>query len=211
MVTGARREASRTRAEDTRRRIVEAATALFVEQGYLETTMSGLANAAGVAVQTLYLSFGGKAAVLEAAFAAQAEDHPTGWPPDGDGTALLAAHVEATSAAVARRYPLDAVLRAAAADPEPAALLARSRRAALATHARAVDELAEQPGFTTLVSLQRATEMTTTLLSPETYGLLVADHGWTVPDWADWVTRVLGAELFPGVMPCCSPSSSSTT
>ncbi|WP_300018927.1 helix-turn-helix domain-containing protein [Pseudonocardia sp.] len=197
-MNGARRAAGRNRSADTRRRIVEAATRLFVERGYLETTMSGLAGAAGVAVQTLYLSFDGKAAVLEAALAAQAENHPSGWVPDADGPTLLAAHVSATAAAVARQHPLAAVLRAAAADPEPAALLARSRRDALAAHARAVDELAERPGFTVLVSLQRATEMAAALLSPETYGLLVADQGWTVPDWVDWATRHLAVDLYPG-------------
>jgi AcrR family transcriptional regulator len=196
-MSGARREAGRKRSADTRRRIVDAAVPMFVERGYLETTMSGLARAAGVAVQTLYLSFGGKAAVLEAALDAQAENHPSGWDPDADGPTLLAAHVNATAVVVTRQYPLAAVLRAAAADPEPAALLASSRRDALAAHARVVDELAEKPGFTVLVSLQRATETMAALLSPETCGLLVVDQGWPVPDWAEWASRHLTADLYP--------------
>jgi hypothetical protein len=61
----------------------------------------------------------------------------------------------------------------------------------------AVDELAEKPGFTDRISLQRATEIVATLLSPETYGLLVAGQGWTTPDWADWITRHLIVDLFP--------------
>ena len=121
-------------------------------------------------------------------------------PTDVDGPALLAAHVLATCAAVERRHPLDAVLRAAAADPEPAELLAGSRRATLAEHARAVDELAERDGFTTVLSLQRATDVTAALLSPETYGLLVADQGWTTPDWSEWALRHLVADLFPGML-----------
>lgn len=214
MVVGARRAAQRNRAEQTRAKVVDAAAPMFVELGYLETTMSGLARAAGVAVQTLYLSFGSKASVLEAALAVDPQDHPSGADPvvptpgllrrpfhprpaaEADGPTALAAHVDATAAAVARQYPLAAVLRAAAADPDLAALMQRSRQAALAAHARAVDELAEKPGFTGLVSLQRATEMTAALLSPETYGLLVADQGWTVPDWSEWVTRHLVGELF---------------
>jgi hypothetical protein len=35
------------------------------------------------------------------------------------------------------------------------------------------------------------------LLSPEVYGRLVVGHGWTVPDWSDWTTRHLRADLFP--------------
>lgn len=186
------------KAEATRRRIVDAAGPLFVALGYREATMSGLAEAAGVAVQTLYLSFGSKAAVLEAALAADAEDHPSGWSPGAlDGPTALLRYVEAAAAEVARRHPLDAVLRGAAADPDPAELLARARRAALAGHARAVDELAERPGFTGHLSLQRATESMAALLSPETYGLLVVTHGWTVPDWVEWAGRHLLADLFP--------------
>jgi AcrR family transcriptional regulator len=185
------------RARVTRARIVGAAAPLFVERGYLETTMADLARAAGVAVQTLYLSFGSKAAVLEAALGAVATDHPPGWPADADGPAVLAQHVVATCAAVERRHPLDAVLRAAAADPEPAALLTASRRATLAAHTRAVDELAERPGFTPDMSLQRATDVMAALLAPETYALLVVDQGWTAPDWAEWALRHLTADLLP--------------
>ena len=198
-MTGSRRAAQRNRVEATRTKVVDAARPMFVELGYLETTMAGLAASAGVAVQTLYLSFGSKAAVLEAVLAIDVPDHPSGseLAAEPDGPTALTAYVGATAAAVARQYPLAAVLRAAAADPDPAALLQRSRRDALAAHARAVDELAERPGFTVLVSMQRATEMTAALLAPETYGLLVAEQGWPVPDWADWVARHLVADLFP--------------
>jgi AcrR family transcriptional regulator len=188
------------RAAATRERVLDAAAPLFIAQGYLETTTTALARAAGVAVQTLYLSFGSKVAVLEALLA---RDHPVGGPGTdlagaADGPRALAAHVAATTAEVARRHPLAAVLRAAAADPEPAALLATERAAALAGHAAAVDELADRPGFTHQVSLQRATDSMAALLAPETYALLVTGQGWTVPDWTDWATRHLTAELFPG-------------
>ncbi len=189
------------RVQATRQRVVEAAVPLFVDHGYLDTTMSAIAKAAGVAVQTLYLSFGSKAAVLEAALVGGGEDHPDGWldrlRAESDGPAALAGHVAVTAAAVARRYPLAAVLRAAAADPEPAELLTRSRRSALAGHARAVDELAEKSGFTHLISVQRATEIVATLLSPENCGLLVAGYGWPATDWADWAYRHAVADLFP--------------
>jgi AcrR family transcriptional regulator len=198
-VVRSRSRAQAERARATRARIVAAATPLFVRDGYLETTMSGIATAAGVAVQTLYLSFGSKVAVLEAALAAAAEEPPAReQTAPRDGPAALAAHVRIGAAAVAREYPLAAVLRAAAADPEPAELLERTRAAALAEHTRAVDELAERPGFTDRISLQRATEIVAALLSPETYGLLVGGHGWTPQDWTDWVNRHLRADLFPG-------------
>jgi AcrR family transcriptional regulator len=186
----------------TRQRVVASATPLFVRDGYVETTMAGIARAAGVAVQTLYLSFGSKAAVLEAALAVVPDDdQPNGWMAhvraEQEGPAALRRYVEHVAAQVERRFPLDAVLRAAAADPEPAELLGRTRRAELAVHAQAVDELAEKPGFTTQISLQRATEIVSTLLSHETYGLLVGTQGWPPQDWADWATHHLAVDLFP--------------
>ena len=44
----------RQRAEATHWRIVKAAYTLFCEQGYAGTTMAQIAQAAGVAVQTVY-------------------------------------------------------------------------------------------------------------------------------------------------------------
>jgi len=202
VTVAARKRAGAARAQATRERVVAAAAPLFVAHGYLETTMAELAAAAGVAVQTLYLAFGSKAAVLQAVWDAAGPERPAGWTEAlavaPDGPAALARHVELTTAAVERRHPLDAVLRAAAADPEPAELLATARAAALDAHARAVDELAEHPGFTVDMSLQRATDVLATLLAPETYGLLVVQQGWTTPDWAEWALRHLVADLFPG-------------
>lgn len=208
IITRKQNAARAERARATRVRIVEAARSLFVRDGYLETTMAGVARAAGVAVQTLYLSFGSKVAVLEAALALGSDDHPTGcadqpWcaeqPGAGaDGVRALGRYVVATAGAIERNHPLDVVLRAAAADPEPAELLERTRRAALDRHAEAVDQLAEMPGFTDGISLQRATDIVAALLSHETYGLLVVGQGWATPDWTDWATRHLAVDLFPG-------------
>jgi AcrR family transcriptional regulator len=199
-----KRNAVRTeRALATRVRVVEAAGPLFVRDGYLETTMAGIASAAGVAVQTLYLSFGSKMAVLEAALGVGPEDPPAECVEqlraEPDGIPALGRYVAATVALIERKHPLDVVLRAAAADPELAELLGRTRRAVLAQHAQAVDELAEKPGFTDRISLQRATDVIAALLSPETYGLLVVGQGWAPPDWAEWVCRHLAADLFPGI------------
>src|SRR5215207_6672140 len=54
----------RERARATRRRIREAALRLFVELGYLATTIEAIAAEAAVAVQTVYFVFGSKRALL---------------------------------------------------------------------------------------------------------------------------------------------------
>ena len=49
---------------DTRNRILEAAAEEFSTRGYTGTTVTRLASAAGVSVQTLYLAWGSKRALL---------------------------------------------------------------------------------------------------------------------------------------------------
>src|ERR1700730_17722231 len=53
-------------ADDTRRAIIEAARTLFAEQGYARTSVAAVAEAAGVALNTVYASVGGKAALIAA-------------------------------------------------------------------------------------------------------------------------------------------------
>jgi TetR/AcrR family transcriptional regulator, regulator of autoinduction and epiphytic fitness len=55
-----RRESARA----TQWRMVKAAYHLFSDQGYAATTMAQIAEAAGVAIQTLYFTFHSKAALL---------------------------------------------------------------------------------------------------------------------------------------------------
>ncbi|PRY38722.1 TetR/AcrR family transcriptional regulator [Umezawaea tangerina] len=67
MATRGYRSSVRARhAEDTRRSIVEAAAELFAEQGYARTSVAAVAAAAGVALNTVYTSVGGKSALIMA-------------------------------------------------------------------------------------------------------------------------------------------------
>lgn len=83
MATGSRTKNRTTKAEQasaTRSKIVDAATDLFLRDGFVTTTMAAIAKEAGVAVQTLYMSFVNKTAILQAAFdqALIGRDAPTG-------------------------------------------------------------------------------------------------------------------------------------
>src|SRR5687768_7011549 len=65
--------ASSTRADRalvTRRRMVRAAYDLFCANGYLGTTIAAVAKEAGVAVPTIYYTFGTKAVLLDEALGA---------------------------------------------------------------------------------------------------------------------------------------------
>src|SRR6202022_3893403 len=67
VATARSRGGRQERRRATRERVVRAEAALFVRDGYLATTMAGIAAEAGVAVQRLYLIFGSKLDILKAA------------------------------------------------------------------------------------------------------------------------------------------------
>ncbi|MDP3894340.1 TetR/AcrR family transcriptional regulator, partial [Nocardioides sp.] len=57
----------RPRDSEARARVVRSATELFIRQGYVATTLSEIAQAAGVAVQTIYSAHGSKVGLIAAA------------------------------------------------------------------------------------------------------------------------------------------------
>ncbi|HEX6871987.1 MAG TPA: TetR/AcrR family transcriptional regulator [Micromonosporaceae bacterium] len=212
MATASRAKNKAVRAEkarETRRRIVAAASELFTRDGYLQTTMAGIAAHAAVAVQTMYLSFGSKVAVLSAALdvAIVGDDEPVPvldrpWfaelRDEPDGKAALRLFVTAASQIVHRTYPLYAVTRDASADPELGEVLRRNKQLRFVTHTAVTRELATKAGFRPGLGVPLAAQTVYTLMSQETYGLLVSEHGWSVAEWADWVERHIRAELFSG-------------
>src|SRR5260370_3978628 len=119
-------------AAQTRMDVLTAARELFPERGYAGTTINEIATAAGVAVETIYRSFGSKAAlfrgVLEAAIAGGAER--AAMPPEQrpavrkmaeepDPRRVLELHAATQPGSHARSGPYDRVLReAASADPD---------------------------------------------------------------------------------------------
>ena len=53
------------KAQANRRRMRAAALALFTDRGYASTSIQAIADEAGMAVQTLYFTFGTKSALLK--------------------------------------------------------------------------------------------------------------------------------------------------
>lgn len=189
-----------TKAAATRDRVLSAATALFADAGYLQTTMAEIASHADVAVQTLDLSFGSKvailAAALDAAIAGDSEPVPLLDRPwfarvqkEPDGAAALGIYVSTATGIIDRHYPLYATIRASAAEPEVGELLARHRRLRFETQRQVVTALSQKPGFTSELSARQAAQIVFSLMSQETYGSLVVEHGWTMQRWSDWVRR----------------------
>jgi AcrR family transcriptional regulator len=196
------------RARDTRRRVIDAALRLFVEQGYLPTTMSAIAREAGVAVQTLYLAFGSKSSILSAALdvAIVGDDAPMPliqrpWiqqlRAEEDGHRAVALLCREVAELFRRVAPLHVTIRAATGDAEVATLLERDQQSRYATQRQFVAILADKPGFNTELGEERATDIVYGLLSEAVYLLFCVDRGWGVADWTTWVATTLSSQLFP--------------
>ena len=107
---------ARRRPETTRRRIVEATVALHEEIGPAATTISAIAERAGVQRLTVYRHFPDEAAMVGACSARWGEDHPLPDPAEWAGIADPAARLSAALEALYGYYRageamLDRVLR----------------------------------------------------------------------------------------------------
>ena len=191
----------------TRERILTAATALFVRDGYLATTTAAIAAEAGVAVQSLYLRFGSKLAMLKAALdvAVVGDLEPVpllqrGWvrrlAETQDGPAAVDLFVGEIGRLLGRTYPIYAVVRAAAAS-EAAELLAENKRQRYEGIRTVAEELSHKPGFATGISVDTAADLMYSLISEDHYGLLVADRGWAPDEWERLCANILVGILFP--------------
>jgi AcrR family transcriptional regulator len=210
MATGSVTKSRVTKAEQsraTRQRIVAAATTLFLRDGFLTATMSAIAKEAGVAVQTLYLSFANKTAILSAAFdtAVAGDDEPIPivereWyktmTSDPSGPASVASFFQASASIIERSTGLYAVIRAASAEPEVAELLANNKRERHAALAGVAARLAQKKGFRKALTAEDATGIMYTLSSSESYLLLVTEHGWSPEQWRRWTLTALTDQLF---------------
>lgn len=210
MATGSRTKSRISKAEQsraTRQRIVAAATTLFLRDGFLSATMTAIAKEAGVAVQTLYLSFANKTAILSAAFdtAVAGDDEPVpiverDWymtlTSDPSGPASVASFFDASASIIERSTPLYAVIRAASAEPEIAELLANNKRERHAALVGVADRLARKKGFRKGLSPEDAAGIMYALSSSESYLLLVTEHGWPREQWRKWTLSTLTDQLF---------------
>ena len=211
MAAGSRTKNRASKAEQasaTRLRIVEAATKAFLRDGFVTSTMAAIAKEAGVAVQTLYLSFGSKTAILQAAFdmALKGSDDPNGileadWfqrvLTEPDGPAALRLFCVESHHVIARGAPLFNAMRAAAADPEVAEMLAHNKDLRANAYRLIANALAGRDGFSPDLSAADALVIIYTVVSEDSFLLMVTERGWTQALWLAWTTETSLAQLFP--------------
>ena len=202
---GRRRE---SHARDTRRRIIEAGLRLFLERGYVATTVQAVAREAGVAPATIYQAFGTKQAILAAALdvTVAGDDAPLpvldrDWVADArdenDVRLQLRLVVEGACQIAARTAPLKEVMRDAAATELAAQELIRhDHQRRHRTQEGLVDLLIERRRLRAGIDRPRAVDTFFALVNSATYELLVTQQGWTITEWKNWVVDLVEHALF---------------
>ena len=205
---GKRRE---TRARQTRRRIIETSLRLFLENGYTNTTVQAISQAAGVAPATIYQAFGTKHAMLAAALdiAIAGDDMPLevlerDWVNDArhekNRRRQLRLIVEGASQIAACTAPLKEILRdAAATEPAARKLIREDHDRRHRTQEGLVDLLIEHRQLRAGIDRHRAVDTFFALVNSAMHELLVTQHGWTLSEWQTWNADVIERELFGGV------------
>jgi AcrR family transcriptional regulator len=152
-----------TQAQTTRRAIVDAASRLFVENGYGATTVDAIAAAAGVSRKTVFTSVGGKAEALKLAF---------DWGVVGD---------DAPAPLMERSHVKDSY-----AEPDARVILARQRQQGMTQLARLLETRgALRPGL----DVAEAADILWLLSDPGTYQRLVTRRGWPVERYDAWLAE----------------------
>jgi len=209
----------RARARATRIRVLDAARVLFIERGYVATTIDAIAERADVSPETIYAVFGTKrsllAGLVDASIAGDVDATPIlerewvqemrGEPDPGRRLRMLAGHGRLI---LERRAAIDEVVRgAASADPEIAALRDLGMEQRFAGQRELLRVVVGATGLREGLDLDTAAAVLYAIGSPETYRLLVVDRGWGGDRFERWYGETLERLLLdPG--PADSPGDS---
>lgn len=197
----------RAQAEETRRQIMESARGLFLERGYVGTTIDAIAAGAGVASETVYAAFKTKRALLwrllEVGAAGDEAPIPVQQRPwvrtlrrESDPVERARILARAAREVMDRSADLLIVLRdAAAADPELATTWDEVNRLMLEDHAQFVRALARGVGFRKPLDAAAARDIFWTLAGPEVYQRLVRNRGWSPDRYESWLAGMLRDQL----------------
>ncbi len=191
----------------TRQAIRAAAETLFLRDGYTRTTMKAIAEQAGVAEKTMYLTFETKATLLRDVIqvAVRGDERPETLAERSEWRAVFAGPIDdvfarfaaLNTALMARTAPIIALAEsAAAADPE----LAEARDQAHATSRADLlalgSELEQRGALAPGVDAQHAADTMYALAADvSVYLRLSRDCGWTQSRYTDLIAHTLKATL----------------
>jgi AcrR family transcriptional regulator len=190
----------RADAEARQRNIIEAATELFVEQGFAATTIDQIADAADVSAQTIYSTYGSKAAVLfraiEVAVLGDYDETPLiqrapALAEMADHHARFAVTAQFVRTMHDRVAPLMQVMEQVA-PTDPNLLELRTRlfaqiREGCAFWISQLGSTALRPGL----SEEQATDVMFTVQAPWLYSVFTIEMGWTPDQYETWLAHAL--------------------
>ena len=186
-------------AQVTRDMIVTAAQALFLEQGYICTTIEAIADRAGVATSTVYAIFGSKRGILRAIRDSWHErTHIREVLNNSLETTSPELRLEQLAEATRKQWQMGAEVTAiytgaAAADPRAAAELTQAlsgRREGLQTFA-----ISLEPHLRSGLDAAHAASILQALCLPEVFDELVRRSGWSVDEYQTWLVKTLKSQL----------------
>ena len=198
-------------AERTRSRVLDLARERFLANGYAATTVAAIAGAAGVSVETIYKSYGGKAGLVRALRdAALRGEEPVPAEQRSDQQAAAAREPEdiiagwgrLTSEVMPRVAPILLLVRAAAgADDEMAAVRRETEDGRLERMAHNARYLVEGGHVRDGLDLEQVRDVLFAYSSPELYELLVLRQGWPTDDYSRFVADGIAAAVLPPATP----------
>jgi AcrR family transcriptional regulator len=198
-----RQEASRS----TRARIMAAAKTSFIERGFGATTIRQIADDAEVSQETIYKTFGGKAALLKAVYdvSLAGDDNPI---PLAERPEAIAVRNAKSPAEAATTYAELAQLISSRIDPLLRVLLgSRDTDQALSEFARTTEkerhigssfyvrQWAQTGWLRDDITIDHAIDTVWALNSPQPRWLLL-DHGWTEAHHTHWLATLIHRSIF---------------
>ncbi|MFC0557247.1 TetR/AcrR family transcriptional regulator [Planotetraspora thailandica] len=197
----------REHAEATRQRIADAARALMLERGYSATTMADVAQAAGVAVQTLYSACpGGKPGLAKLVYDVtlagdgrlipqSARSQVQAIIAEPNPVRKLALFAEMAVGIYERIGPVHRVLRSAAAAGGLTDLMAGTEQQRRTGSREPAEHLAATGFLRAGLSVDRAADQIYALTSIELFERLTDVCGWSFSECRDWLARTLADAL----------------
>ena len=182
-------------AAQTRARIAQAARQVFADRGYGAANITDVAQAAGVAVPTVYKLYGNKRALLAAIADAWGQEFGAR---AGDVPRDPAAAISWWSGAARRLWEagLDiGLIYAGAVTAEPDARADLEPRLAMREQVIRLVADAVRPRLKDGLTHHDAMAIMSALTIPEVYRDLVRDRGWTPDRYQQWLERTLTGQL----------------
>jgi len=191
----------RLQAQATRARILAAARQLLREHGYPATSLTMVARAAKVSVESVYDHFGTKRGLLSALVDAavdppQFDEHIQAAMQSAEPRQLLRMTAEFGRLAYDRSWDIVEAMRGAGvADPEIADAWRLADARARAGQAVVVQALVQRGVLRTDLSQTEAADVLWSLTAPDVYRMLVVESRWTSDRYAEWMADALARLL----------------